>query len=82
MRQKLAERCETYEAELGKLARERVRLQKRIDEIDLAMYGFEGCSAAADMARKDWDVHEAVEAAKRQAEVEKTDNDSADGNEP
>jgi prefoldin subunit 5 len=58
------ERVDFYQKRLGELALERVKLTRRLDELDRQMAAYEAAAEAADGIRRDLDTEAAIAAAK------------------
>ena len=58
------ERVEFYQKRLGELALERLKLTRRLDELDKQMAAYEAAAETADGIRRDLDTEAAVAAAK------------------
>lgn len=58
------ERVEFYQKRLGELALERLKLTRRLDELDRQMAAYEAAAETADGIRRDLDTEAAVAAAK------------------
>jgi prefoldin subunit 5 len=58
------ERVDFYQKRLGELALERVKLTRRLDELDRQMAAYEAATEAADSIRRDQDTEAAIAAAK------------------
>jgi prefoldin subunit 5 len=58
------ERVEFYQKRLGELALERLKLSRRLEELDRQMAAYEAAAETADGIRRDLDTQAAVAAAK------------------
>jgi prefoldin subunit 5 len=58
------ERVEFYNRRLGELALERLKLSRRIEELDKQMAAYEAAAETADGIRRDLDTEAAIAAAK------------------
>ena len=58
------ERVEFYQKRLGELALERLKLPRRLEELDRQMAAYEAAAETADGIRRDLDTEAAVAAAK------------------
>ena len=58
------ERVEFYQKRLGELALERLKLTRRLDELDRQMAAYEAAAETADGIRRDLDTEAAIAAAK------------------
>ena len=58
------ERVEFYQKRLGELALERLKLTRRLEELDRQMAAYEAAAETADGIRRDLDTQAAVAAAK------------------
>ena len=58
------ERVEFYQKRLGELALERLKLSRRLEELDRQMAAYEAAAETADGIRRDLDTEAAVSAAK------------------
>ena len=58
------ERVEFYNRRLGELALERLKLSRRLDELDRQMAAYEAAAETADGIRRDLDTEAAIAAAK------------------
>ena len=58
------ERVEFYQKRLGELALERLKLTRRLDELDKQMAAYEAAAETADGIRRDLDTEAAIAAAK------------------
>jgi len=58
------ERVEFYQKRLGELALERVKLTRRLEELDKQMAAYEAAAETADGIRRDLDTEAAIAAAK------------------
>jgi hypothetical protein len=56
----LKNRKESFDKEIQKLAYERLRLMRRVDEIDDTLQQLEGAQIANDLVQKDIDTREAI----------------------
>lgn len=63
----LKNRKNTFADEVGKLAYERLRLMRRVEEIDNTLQQLEGAQIANDLVQKDIDVRETIAHAKKEA---------------
>ena len=67
----LKSRKGSFDNEIGKLAYERLRLMRRVDEIDNTLHQLEGAQIANDLTQKDIDLQETI--AKAQEETKNTE---------
>ena len=58
------ERVEFYNRRLGELALERLKLTRRLEELDTQMAAYEAAAETADGIRRDLDTEAAIAAAK------------------
>jgi len=58
------ERVDFYQKRLGELALERIKLTRRLEELDRQMAAYEAAAEAADGIRRDQDTEAAIAAAK------------------
>ena len=50
----------SFDNEIGKLAYERLKLMRRVDEIDDMLHQLEGAQVANDLVRKDLDLQDTI----------------------
>ena len=63
----LKSRKGSFDSEIGKLAYERLKLMRRVEEIDKTLNQLEGAQIANDLVQKDIDVQETITQVKREA---------------
>lgn len=73
----LGDRVETINEEIRKLAYERLRLMRRVEEIDDTLYQLEGAQAANDLTQKDIDLRETIAQARKEAADKKAADEKA-----
>jgi hypothetical protein len=66
----LKNRKGSFDNEIGKLAYERLKLMRRIDEIDNTLQQLEGAQIANDLVQKDIDVQETIAQAQKEKAAE------------
>ena len=62
----LKNRKGSFDNEIGKLAYERLKLMRRVDEIDDTLHQLEGAQIANDLVQKDIDLQETIAQAKQE----------------
>jgi len=67
----LRNRKDSFNSELGKLAYERLKLMRRVDEIDNTLQQLEGAQIANDLIQKDIDLRETITQAQKEAAEKK-----------
>ena len=69
----LKNRKDSFDNEIGKLAYERIRLMRRVEEIDNTLQQLEGAQIANDLVQKDIDVKETIAQARKEAAEKKAE---------
>ena len=65
----LKSRKAQFDGEIMKLAYERLRLMRRVDEIDDTLHQLEGAQIANDLVQKDIDLRETIIQAQKEAKI-------------
>jgi len=69
----LKNRKDGFANEIGKLAYERIRLMRRVEEIDNTLQQLEGAQIANDLVQKDIDVRETIAQARKETAEKKAE---------